>query len=485
MIDRYADLCSSCSMGKTHTLLLCSNGNEKTASSHSEVIDEPLLDYTSFESFQEFEKVKTLLRSRIAFVVTRLKIQYPVVILFHNVSLGKNVAASAAFTETARRFGNDNIRFFSVVHDFAEEGRTDMLDIIGSVRVWRKTIDEELHCVGAPVTYIVPGKRSFDILSRLKFPVQLLPNSIAAIPVKMDKELLCAQLVSLANKQGCSFDISKPVWYCSSRIIHRKNILETVLLSRLLDTALILGPEGTSSSDRILVEELYSIARKYRLNLLVNPAKCSYFINQHNDVVSAMYTLSSAAVTTSVAEGFGFGLYEPYFHNRPLLGRRPPGFAYPFNIKTDNLYDILPVPVEYVNKQLLIKRYYEKFGNNENVDKKADYIVNANILDFADLDVHQQKKLLGRFLEDPAFQNTWIRALCTEYPGWPGLHQLNHNAVKAFMENQAIFLDFFSRQNEQERFRSTFSSIPYHANQPVEYWSIKDAFAAEGLSLLL
>jgi hypothetical protein len=485
VIDRYAELCSICSNGKTRSLLLCRRCDEKTSALHSEVIDEPLLDYTTFESSQEFDKVNTLLKLKISSVINSPTIQYPVAVLFHNASLGKNVAASVAFTETARKFGSDKIHFFSVVHDFAEEGRTDMLDTIGKSRVWRKTIDEELHCMGAPVTYVVPGKRSFDLLSRLKFPVKLLPNSVIASTEQIDKRLLGAQLSALAHAQGFSFDMSKQVWYCSSRIIQRKNIFETVLLSHLLDIALILGPRGTSPRDKILAETLYDIARKYRLNLLVDPAQCEYLKNHATDVASAMYALSSAAVTSSVAEGFGFGLFEPYFYSKLLLGRRPCGFVYPCDAKIDHLYELLPVPAEYINKQSLITRYFEKFGRTTAVDKKVAYISNAEILDFADLDIQMQKELLVRLLEDAPFKKKWISVLSGEYQGWPGLQHLYGNAMAVFEANRTILREYFSLQNDHARFCSTFSTIPYYQNQPVEHWNIKDSFAAEGLSLLL
>jgi hypothetical protein len=485
VIDRYAELCSICSNRRTRSILLCCVGNEVTGPFHSEILDEPLLDYTIFKSQQEFDRVNILLQSRFKSIITSPGIQYPVAILFHNVSLGKNTAASAAFTETARRFGSDMIRFFSVVHDFAEEGRTEMLDVIGKVRTWRKSIDDELHCVGAPVTYIVPGKRSFDILSRFKYPVQMLPNSINARTVHIDKKVLSVELTSFAHGQGLSFDTSKPVWYCPSRIIQRKNIFETVLLSCVFDTCLILGPEGSSQRDKLLSEIIYGIAQKYRLNLLVNPAQSRYFQNHKIDIVSAMYSLCSVAVTTSVAEGFGFGLYEPYFHEKPLLGRRPLGFVYPCKVKNNHLYEMLPVPADFINKKTLIARYYETFGLGTLIKKKADYIADAEVLDFADLDIQHQRELLERFLEDGRFQKKWISILDREFPGWSGLQHLHRNAMEVFEANRVALRDFFSEKNDQKRFCSTFSTVPLCPDQPVEQQNIKDSFAAEGLSLLL
>jgi hypothetical protein len=485
VLDRYSELCRICSNGKTRSLLLCCVGDEKAGPFHSEVLDEPLLDYTAFESPQEFDRVNILLQSRFESVITSPGIQYPVAILFHNVSLGKNAAASAAFTETARRFGSDMVRFFSVVHDFAEEGRKEMLNVIGKVHTWRKSIDEELHCVGAPVTYVVPGKRSFDILSRLKYPVQMLPNSVLTRTAQVDKRVLRAELTSFAHEKGLTFDMSKPVWYCSSRIIQRKNIFETILLSCLFDTCLILGPEGTSQRDKLLSEIIYGIARKYRLNLLVNPAQSGYFQNHKIDIVSAIYSLCSVAVTTSVAEGFGFGLYEPYFHEKPLLGRRPLGFVYPCGVKNDHLYEMLPVPADSINKNTLIASYYETFGHDSVIKKKADYIADAEIVDFADLDIQHQRELLVRFFEDWRFQKKWVSILDLEFPGWSGLQYLHSNAMDVFETNRVAFKDFFSEQNDQKRFYSTFSTVPLCPDQPVEQQNIKDAFAAEGLSLLL
>lgn len=485
VIDRYADMCWNCSNGETRSQLLCSRGDQTTNTDHLEVIDEPLLDYTTFESSQVFDKVNSLLQEKISSLIASSDVRYPVAILFHNVSLGKNVAASAAFTAIARKYGCDRIRFFSVVHDFAEEGRIELLEAIVKVKAWRKTIDEDLHCAGAPVTYIVPGKRSFDIMSGLNFPVQLLPNSIKTETVHIDCEQLRSQLERYASVQGLTFDMSSPVLYCASRIIQRKNVVETVLLSRILNMALILGPEGTSSRDQMLSGALRDIARKYRLNILIDPACCEYFINNRDAVVATMYGLSSGAVTTSVAEGFGFGLYEPYLYGKPLLGRRPAGFEYPCNVKTDHLYEMFPVPSVFIDKQSLLARYYKAFGYTSLINKKVKYLADADFVDFADLDIQSQQELLVRFLENTQFQKTWINILECEYPGWPGLQNLNRNATSDFDTKRRVILDYFSGQNDHDRFCATFSIIPACPGQTVEYLGIKDAFAAEGLSLLL
>ena len=38
------------------------------------------------------------------------------------MSLGKNPALSSALAEVAREWSGEGVRFYSVIHDFAEEG---------------------------------------------------------------------------------------------------------------------------------------------------------------------------------------------------------------------------------------------------------------------------------------------------------------------------------------------------------------------------
>lgn len=456
-----------------------------TGPDHDEVVDVPLLDYHEFGTPEDFDDVKVRIQAALAAVIMSHETVWPAAVLFHNSSLGKNVAASAAFAETARQWGCDQIRFFPILHDFAEEGRTAMINQINTVGGWGRPIYEDLYCAGAPVTFVVPGKQTFQILDKLNFPVKLLPNSVRAGIVDSDKDALRAQLTIYAKSNCFSFDVSRPLWYHSSRIIRRKNILETVFLSIVMEAALVLGPEGTSVTDAPLTDMLQELVQKYRLNILINPLERECFRRSGADPVSVMYALCDYAVTTSVAEGFGFGLYEPFLYDRPLLGRHPCGFMYPCDVSTDNLYTVVPVPAVYVEKNELIRRYYEKFGHTENAVQKAESIKNAELLDFADLDIVMQKNLIERCMADSACRNEWLKILELEHPGWPGTGNMYKNSQNVLHRNRFTLLEYFSSQNDNSRFWDIFSCIPVNCNHQYEFSKISDMFQPERMTLLL
>jgi hypothetical protein len=483
VIDRYSELCTTDSSDNTQTVFICSSENPEKKSNHSKLVNEPLLDYRSFNSQQEFDEIKSRIQSTFSSVICSSELKKPVAVLFHNISLGKNCAASAAFTQVAREFGSDEVRFFAVLHDFAEEGRSDMLELISNVQEWRSTIYEDLYCSGAPVTFVVPGKQSFDILKKLQFPVILLPNSVHRDHTNVDLKIVSQQLFHTAKKQNPYFDSSRPLWYYPSRIIQRKNILEAVLLSRLFDTALILGPESISPRDKKLVHALHEIILKCKLNIFIDPSQCDCFRECNCSPVPSLYELCDCAVSTSVAEGFGYGLFEPFFYNKPLLGRKPEGFLYPCDASIKNLYRMLPIPADLINKEVLIGTYYKKFGKTEIVDKKTTFFDETNLIDFADLDILIQKNCIERFINDNKFRKLWLHILESESSEWPGLENIYQNAINVFSKNRFTLLEYFSIDNYRRRFSETFSCIP--AKHTFEFWKIAEMFQNKSLNLLL
>jgi hypothetical protein len=196
-----------------------------------------------------------------------------------------------------------------------------------------------------------------------------------------------------------------------------------------------------------------------------------------------MYELCDCSVSTSVAEGFGYGLFEPFFHNKPLLGRQPQGFLYPCDASTKNLYKMLPVPADFIDKEVMIKKYYEKFGKTEIVDKKTAFFNETGLFDFADLDILIQKNCIERFMCDNKFRELWLNVLKYESTEWPGLENIYQNAIKVFNRNRFTLLEFFSIDNDRMRFSETFSCIP--ARHTFEFWKIAEMFQKKGLNLFL
>jgi hypothetical protein len=479
-MDRYAQNCKACSSGTSRTVLICGGKPDEKGLDYDVVVEVPQLDYMDFSSLQEFDEVKSGIQNALASVILSDETVHPVAVLFHNSSLGKNIAASAAFARIARQSGSDKIRFFPVLHDFAEEGRTAMISQIHAACSWGWPIYGDLYFAEAPVIFVVPGIQAFNHLKALDFPVRLLPNPIRTGETFLDMDMLLNQRSMLAGGDK-RYDSSRPLWYYPSRIIRRKNILEAVLLSMIMETVLILGPQGTSRIDLPLNTMLSELVQKFNLNVLINPAKnrCA------SDPVAAQYAICEYAVSTSVAEGWGVGLYESAFYNRPLLGRYPGGFIYPCAVSTGNLYGMVPVPAAFVDKEELIKNYYEKFGPSDAVHQKMVRLRDAECIDFADLDLTMQKSLIERFLGDSMCRKEWLKVLETRYLQWPGTSMLCCNARKVFDQKRLILQEYFSLQNDLSRFFDTFSKIPAKISVRSDFSRLSELFLPDRMNLLL
>lgn len=484
MMDRYAQNCKACSSGAARTILICSRKPDEKGLDYDEVKEIPLLDYKEFSTLKEFEDVKLQIQAALTSVILSDKTVLPAAVLFHNPSLGKNVAASAAFAQIARQSGSDQIRFFPVLHDFAEEGRTAMISQINTAGSWGWPIYEDLYCTGAPVTFVVPGRQAFNHLKALNFPVRLLPNPIRTGGTVIDRDKLLHQFSLLAGGEY-KYDLSRPLWYYPSRIIQRKNVLEAVFLSIVMETVLILGPEGTSRIDASLNGMLSELVQKFNLSVIINPAKNRFFKRHVSDSVAALYAISDYAVSTSVAEGFGFGLYESAFYNRPLLGRYPGGFVYPCDVSTENLYRMVPVPGTFVDKDELTGNYHKKFGHSDAIHQKIRQLKDAHYVDFADLDLMMQKNLIERFLNDSACRQEWLKVLEARYPGWPGAGMLCSNARMVFDRNRLILKEYFSQQNDISRFYDIYSVIPEKNGVLFKFSRLSELFQPDRMTLLL
>ncbi|MBN1308977.1 MAG: hypothetical protein JXA18_13725, partial [Chitinispirillaceae bacterium] len=95
----------------------------------SKGIDFPAADYHAFRTRGSYQRSVEQLAGRLRRLLVSLPLRFPAAIIGHNLNLGKNPALSAAFARCARMRGGgeDRYRFFSVMHDFAEAGRIDLL----------------------------------------------------------------------------------------------------------------------------------------------------------------------------------------------------------------------------------------------------------------------------------------------------------------------------------------------------------------------
>lgn len=358
----------------------------------------------------------------------------PSLFWIHNAPLGKNPLVTeswkrAAEIALARRLPH---RFLYQVHDFAECGRLQNLARLR--RCWQDGGIQDPYPTCGNLAYAVLNSADQDRLARAGVPTERLfriPNVInppsadhRAAPSKRD---LTDSLRPFAEQHGYSFHPERPWWLLPIRLIRRKNVLEAVLLSLLVDhpPQLLLTLDANSRQERPYAETVKTLVKQNRLPLVIGFGL---------DLVGSAFTLaqlfaaSDTVVTTSLLEGFGFSFLDGPMQGKPLAGRNLKGVTRDFEpagFAASRLYELLPVPVARQQRTRLreLGRDFaartgaalelprpamERFGS------EVDHIYDREVVDFGLLDLTAQQEILER-----SSDRDWIREVRSLNPGIP------------------------------------------------------------------
>ena len=282
------------------------------------IINLPMLD--------SFYHIRDKISGKLTELLSICKLKSPVAVIGHNLTLGKNPAFSSAFSQIARKDSNQMFRFFSVIHDFAEEWRIEQLKTLHYLESAGVDIFADIYATGVPVRYVVPGKSAFGVLEEAGFPVTLLPNPVKHVDVNREtikRDSIIEQIAGVASIECTNFDSTRPLYYYPSRVIYRKNFLEAIFLSCIgLNSNLITGPPGFKADDLRRYKRFKEFVKRFRLPVIFNPGERidykSYIKDGHerDNPAPVLYTIADCALSTSVSEGFGYGLYEPYLYGK-------------------------------------------------------------------------------------------------------------------------------------------------------------------------
>jgi len=292
----------------------------------------------------------------------------------HNPVIAKNVN----FLSILRHLQKNGIRLFLQIHDFAEDGRP--------LFYYKK--DEYT----ADSHYGVINSRDYKILSGAglkKEGLHLIPNIVDCFGG-------CRPEVATSN-----------IALYPVRAIRRKNIGEAILLSIFFkhnETLAITLPPYSP-----LDVESYSgwkdFVRENRLNVEFEAGLQKNF--------SELVQSARFIITTSITEGFGFSFLEPWMSKKVVWGRKLPGICDGFEdngIDLGHLYNRLFVPVNWIGRKNLYRRFKAAMMKNINIYKSRIYsekvaesckkIVENENIDFGLLDESFQKDIIRRVLSD-------------------------------------------------------------------------------------
>ena len=420
----------ACGSAAGTSLVVCAKHHARADIDGAKVIDVRECGYTTFRTKNAFIKTRNSLLKRLEQIITSGLLARPISVVGHNLTLGKNCALSSAFAQCARRLAKqkNEYRFFSVVHDFAEEGRTDLMSQIVSLKRLGIKIRDELYPVSPNLCFVALNNRNYSILKKAGFQVRLVPNPVSApatarsMPASIRIRVIRG-LAKCAEKDNTAFKPDAPLLVYPSRIISRKNPVEAILLAHFFFSSnLLLGESGTSIEDRALAVHLKRLCTRCKIPVIFNSGRAASFLLSHDETLLSLLTKAAdVCITTSVLEGFGYALYEPWLYHKAVVGRVPAGSDVQKKIAAAGLYSKLLIPCGWIDVDKLVRRYYrdmkkscraiDEFPDTGSFSKQFNsaFVENRGI-DFGCLDIATQCAVLECLCRHPELTDEWKRA---------------------------------------------------------------------------
>jgi glycosyltransferase involved in cell wall biosynthesis len=323
----------------------------------------------------------------------------------HNHSLGKNrampllVGALAAAGE----------RLLLQPHDFAEDCRPRNYELLRN-SLGNSTF-EKLYPHSPRLRYALLNGRDRNILQAAGAPPERLHHLPNPVPVFPDNPT-----PSEPGKVNGSELVIYP-----TRAIRRKNLGELLLWAALtgddLRFGVTLAPENPSEQPlylrwRRLAQELrlpieFELGRRHSLALL--------------------FAASRAAISTSLAEGFGLAFLEPWMAACPLVGRRLPEICSDFagwGIELGHCYERIDIPLDWIGRESLLDEWrrvraamlalYGVEASDADFQRLVDSAIRAERVDFGALGEARQARVIRQLSESAQARSEIVAGLDVE-----------------------------------------------------------------------
>jgi hypothetical protein len=392
----------------------------------------PECDYRFYSTKDAFLNKREILIRRLMTIIYSERVPKPLCIVGHNLTMGKNCALSSAFAQSARSCEHlpDDVSFFSVIHDFSEEGRTDCLKQIYDLQDLGIDIWNDLYPKTNNLRFVAPNRQNYLLLKKSGFNVEMLSNPVEIEKVKLHRVVLkkreaFKKLIRYSNSERVPIDPALPTLFYPARVISRKNIIEALLVSNIIcKVNLLVGKCGPSAAHRALYSKIRKLCVKYKASVVFDCSEPFTPKKSKNSFPSILFDVADACISTSIAEGFGYAFYEPWTNNKYIIGRRPMDFSPLPGMKFPGLYTRMPIPVSWIPIDDCVRKYFDRmrqYYHVRNVKRyssfakfrpefKAAFIKN-NTIDFACLDETTQFNVAQRLLESQSMVREWER-LC-------------------------------------------------------------------------
>lgn len=467
----------TCRSNKKKSVIICKNYLEEPSSNY-EVVSVKECDYRRFYTSGTFLRLRCRLFRKLIKIITHDALPKPVCVVAHNLSLGKNIALSAAFSDVVDFFRSDNtVRFYSVIHDMAEEGRVQLVNYIQSMESLGIPVWNFLYPKGK-LKYIVLNNRNYRLYKNAFFPVILLPNPVIEkgnYPrlSRFERREIITACVKLSKRDNTTFIPASETVLYPVRIISRKNVLEAVIKVCIIDKAnLLIGSPGTSRYDRKLYNTIKKISQRYNLPVLLDIERIREYLPRSvikkKRIIELVYAISDRCISTSIAEGFGFALFEPWMYYKKVTGRIPKGISKTEIIDLSHLYDSFSIPASWISIEELIRHYYLHFmkmfaQKGIQLDKKSfasrfnKVFIHRGAIDFSILSQKMQFDVLQRIMKDRDSMRVELINCNNKASEWKNDSTVTKEKDTAFIEkNKKTIIDNLTGRHFEKRFRECF-----------------------------
>lgn len=344
----------------------------------------------------------------------------------HNHSLGKSLVLPGALSVLARQ----GRRLLLQIHDFAEDGRPGNFRVMLAemARGDRQALFRLLYPCAEHLHYAVLNERDYGFLHDAGVDQQhlhLLPNPIDLGP--------------LGEEEPERSHFATPLWLYPTRAIRRKNLGEFLLWSALAPRgnrfAITSAPENPTEWRR------YARWKEVAAELIlpvqfeaVGPAGPSFV---------EVLRRADAAITTSVAEGFGMAFLEPWCLGIPVCGRNLPEITTGFReegIVLPSSYDRLEVPLSWPGREQVTASAreglrstladYGRAPGPDDLERLLAAWIRDGRVDYGRLNEAMQESVLRRLAADSGLAADLVPAALPEPEALCGPMAANRNLLR-------------------------------------------------------
>lgn len=311
---------------------------------------------------------------------------------FHNPGLGKNLVLPRLIELLAAA----RERLLIQIHDFAEDGRAERYQYLrdGLAPGEGGDLGKCLYPLASHVHYAVLNGRDRRVLRQVgtdESQVHVLPNAV-----------WLAGAEATIEPPACP---APRLFLYPTRAIRRKNLGEFLIWAALAGAddrfAVTMAPRNPAA--QAVYSRWVVVAAELGLPVQFECAKESPLS------FAGLLASATAAVSTSVAEGFGLAFLEPWLTGTPLVGRNLPEITRDFDayqVDLSHLYNRLMAPLAWIGESRLRRRLGEaltrsrtRYGlptTEEDVDLALASCTADGCVDVGRLDEPMQEDVLRR-----------------------------------------------------------------------------------------